>query len=145
VTFGHGCGYKLIILAREMGCAWNVATSLIQPRANCRWFIEEFLDGLTKHDAAMKQRYLQAAAGKVLRFVGRITAGAGNGRRRRAGSQALFTNIALTDNVVRFATARYCNNPLIVQAGRGPGSPRAACLRISAFVRVPRARVAISL
>jgi aspartokinase/homoserine dehydrogenase 1 len=30
-----------------------------------------------------------------------------------------FANIALTDNVVRFATRRYCDNPLIVQ---GPGA-----------------------
>ena len=30
-----------------------------------------------------------------------------------------FANIALTDNVVRYATARYNRNPLIVQ---GPGA-----------------------
>ena len=50
-----------------------------------------------------------------------------------------FANIALTDNVVRFATARYCNNPLIVQGpGAGPevtaGGVFADLLRLSAYL-----------
>ncbi len=50
-----------------------------------------------------------------------------------------FANIALTDNVVRFATARYNNNPLIVQGpGAGPevtaGGVFADLLRLSAYL-----------
>ena len=30
-----------------------------------------------------------------------------------------FANISLTDNIVQFATRRYCENPLII---RGPGA-----------------------
>ena len=50
-----------------------------------------------------------------------------------------FANIALTDNVVRFATARYNKNPLIVQGpGAGPevtaGGVFADLLRLSAYL-----------
>ena len=55
-------------------------------------------------------------------------------KRNNAGA-----NIALTDNVVRFATRRYCNNPLIVQGpGAGPevtaGGVFADLLRLSAYL-----------
>jgi homoserine kinase len=51
-----------------------------------------------------------------------------------------FANIALTDNVVRFATSRYNNNPLIVQGpGAGPevtaGGIFADLLRLSGLPR----------
>ena len=40
-----------------------------------------------------------------------------------------FANIALTDNVVRYATARYNSNPLIVQGpGAGPAVTAQALL-----------------
>ena len=50
-----------------------------------------------------------------------------------------FANIALTDNVVRFATRRYCDNPLIVQGpGAGPevtaGGVFSDLLRLSAYL-----------
>ena len=50
-----------------------------------------------------------------------------------------FANIALTDNVVRFATRRYCENPLIVQGpGAGPEVTAAGVfsdlLRLSAYL-----------
>jgi aspartokinase/homoserine dehydrogenase 1 len=50
-----------------------------------------------------------------------------------------FANIALTDNVVRFATSRYNNNPMIVQGpGAGPevtaGGIFADLLRLSAYL-----------
>jgi aspartokinase/homoserine dehydrogenase 1 len=50
-----------------------------------------------------------------------------------------FANIALTDNVVRFATSRYNNNPLIVQGpGAGPevtaGGVFADLLRLATFL-----------
>jgi aspartokinase/homoserine dehydrogenase 1 len=90
---------------------------------------EEFLAQLPKYDADMKTRYEAARArGHVLRYVGRVTADgkATVGLMELDGKHA-FANIALTDNIVRYATARYCNNPLIVQ---GPGAgPRGHCRR----------------
>ena len=50
-----------------------------------------------------------------------------------------FANIALTDNVVRYITSRYCDNPLIIQGpGAGPavtaGGVFADLLRVATFL-----------
>jgi aspartokinase/homoserine dehydrogenase 1 len=141
---GTDVARKLIILAREMGLRLEMkdvkVTSLV-PGELAGGSIDQFLDGLTKYDDAMKQRYLAAhKAGKVLRFVGRITAkGEATVGVVELDAKHAFANIALTDNVVRFATARYCNNPLIVQGpGAGPevtaGGVFADLLRLSAYL-----------
>ena len=69
----------------------------------------------------MKKRFDAAAArGKVLRYMGRLTAdGKATVGVAELDKSHAFANIALTDNVVRYATARYNTNPLIVQ---GPGA-----------------------
>jgi bifunctional aspartokinase / homoserine dehydrogenase 1 len=141
---GTDVARKLIILAREMGLRLemkDVAVTSLVPGDLAGGTIDQFLDGLTKYDADMKQRYLEAKkAGKVLRFVGRITArGEATVGVVELDAKHAFANIALTDNVVRFATARYCNNPLIVQGpGAGPevtaGGVFADLLRLSAYL-----------
>ncbi len=141
---GTDVARKLIILAREMGLRLemgDVKVESLVPTDLAGGSIDEFLNGLTRYDAAMLQRYQAAKkAGKVLRFVGRITSKgeATVGVVELEGKHA-FANIALTDNVVRFATARYCNNPLIVQGpGAGPevtaGGVFADLLRLSAYL-----------
>jgi len=102
---------------------------------------EEFLAGLSRHDAPMKQRYEEARSrGRVLRYVGAVSA---NGRATvglvELEARHAFANIALTDNVVRYATARYCDNPLIVQGpGAGPavtaGGVFADLLRLTTYL-----------
>ena len=92
-------------------------------------------------DAAWQARFAAAKArGRVLRYVGRITAAgeATVGVVEVEGRHA-FANIALTDNIVRFATARYSANPLIVQGpGAGPevtaGGVFADLLRLCAYL-----------
>jgi aspartokinase/homoserine dehydrogenase 1 len=89
----------------------------------------------------MKQRYQQAhARGRVLRYVGSVGA---DGRARvglvELDARHAFANIALTDNVVRYATARECDNPLIVQGpGAGPavtaGGVFADLLRLATYL-----------
>src|ERR1700733_7512847 len=105
---------------------------------SCR---EGFLVGLSRHDAPMQRRYEEARArGRVLRYVGAVS---GDGRATvglvELEARHAFANIALTDNVVRFATARYCDNPLIVQGpGAGPavtaGGVFADLLRLTAYL-----------
>ncbi len=89
----------------------------------------------------MRDRYETAKArGKVLRYVGRLTAdGKATVGVVELDQKHAFANIALTDNVVRFATRRYCNNPLIVQGpGAGPevtaGGVFADLLRLAAYL-----------
>jgi aspartokinase/homoserine dehydrogenase 1 len=115
---------KVIILGREMGLKLemkDVQVESLIPAGLEKGTIDDFLNGLSKYDGDMKKRFDAAASrGKVLRYVGRLTA---DGKATVGVSELdkshAFANIALTDNVVRYATARYNSNPLIVQ---GPGA-----------------------
>ena len=115
---------KVIILGREMGLKLemkDVQVESLIPAGLEKGTIDDFLNGLSKYDGEMKKRFDAAAArGKVLRYMGRLTADgkAVVGVAELDKSHA-FANIALTDDVVRYATARYNSNPLIVQ---GPGA-----------------------
>jgi aspartokinase/homoserine dehydrogenase 1 len=141
---GTDVARKLIILGREMGLPLemsDVEVSSLVPQDLAAGSSDEFLAGLSRHDAPMQHRYEQARArGKVLRYVGSVAA---NGRASvglvELEARHAFANIALTDNVVRFATARYCDNPLIVQGpGAGPavtaGGVFADLLRLTTYL-----------
>jgi bifunctional aspartokinase / homoserine dehydrogenase 1 len=141
---GTDVARKLIILGREMGLKLemsNVAVSSLVPSDLAAGSPAEFLAGLSRYDEPMRQRYEQAKArGHVLRYVGAV---ASDGRATvgltELDARHAFANIALTDNVVRFATARYCDNPLIVQGpGAGPavtaGGVFADLLRLATYL-----------
>jgi bifunctional aspartokinase / homoserine dehydrogenase 1 len=103
--------------------------------------IEEFMARLPHHDATMAAHLSAAQArGKVLRYTGKLTAGGvATVGLQELDARHAFANIALTDNVVRFATRRYCDNPLIVQGpGAGPevtaGGVFADLLRLAAYL-----------
>jgi len=135
---------KLIILGREMGLTLDVADVEVEglvPEELSKCSAEEFMARLPESDAAMAAALADASAKKqVLRYVGRIDAkGHATVGLRRLDEKHAFANIALTDNVVRFATRRYCDNPLIVQGpGAGPevtaGGVFADLLRLSAYL-----------
>ena len=141
---GMDVARKLIILGREMGLALEMADvkveSLVPPGLSGS-SIDDFMSGLPKFDAGMNER-LQAAQGrgKVLRYVGRITSqGEATVGLIELDRGHAFANMALTDNVVRFATGRYNANALIVQGpGAGPevtaGGVFADLLRLSAYL-----------
>ncbi|MEY4760624.1 MAG: Aspartokinase I/homoserine dehydrogenase [Pseudomonadota bacterium] len=141
---GTDVARKLIILAREMGLRLemsDVKVDSLVPVDLEKGSIDGFLDGLSAYDDGMKQRFEAAAkAGKVLRYVGRITAkGEATVGLVELDRKHAFANIALTDNVVRFSTARYNKNALIVQGpGAGPevtaGGVFADLLRLSAYL-----------
>ncbi len=136
---------KIIILGREMGLRLELSDvqleGLVPPElASCS--TEEFLDRLHEFDAPMAER-LKAARSRdrVLRYVGSLDAATG---RASVGLVELershtFANINLTDNVVRFITQRYNQNPLVVQGpGAGPevtaGGVFADLLRVCAYL-----------
>jgi len=141
---GMDVARKLIILGREMGLELDLADVEVEslvPAGLEAGSIEDFLERLPHHDAGMRAR-LEAARGrnKVLRYVGRLDAqGKATVGLVELDTKHAFANIALTDNVVRFATRRYCDNPLIVQGpGAGPevtaGGVFADLLRLATYL-----------
>ncbi|HVE35644.1 MAG TPA: bifunctional aspartate kinase/homoserine dehydrogenase I [Gemmatimonadaceae bacterium] len=121
---GMDVARKVVILAREMGMPIDlddVAVSSLVPEALQQGTVAEFLAALPAHDEAMEEaRRSAAAAGNVLRFVGRVTreGDASVGLRAYSATHP-FARVQLTDNIVLFRTRRYHENPLVVQ---GPGA-----------------------
>jgi aspartokinase/homoserine dehydrogenase 1 len=119
----------------------DVRVEGLVPAALAGCSVEDFMARLPEFDAAMTAT-LEEARGKnqVLRYVGRVDEnGAATVGLMRLDAEHAFAHIALTDNVVRFATRRYCDNPLIVQGpGAGPevtaGGVFSDLLRLSAYL-----------
>ncbi len=141
---GTDVARKLTILGREMGLALELSDVRVEslvPDALLQVSSAEFLAQLPRYDAPMAERFQAARAqGQVLRYVGRLTAsGEATVRLEELDANHAFANIALTDNVVRYVTSRYCDNPLIIQGpGAGPavtaGGVFADLLRVSTFL-----------
>jgi bifunctional aspartokinase / homoserine dehydrogenase 1 len=136
---------KIVILGREMGLRLEMSDVQLEglvPAALANSSVDEFLARLPEFDAPMLKRLEAARArGKVLRYVGTLDAATS---KATVGLVELdrshtFANINLTDNVVRFTTSRYNQNPLIVQGpGAGPevtaGGVFADLLRVCAYL-----------
>jgi bifunctional aspartokinase / homoserine dehydrogenase 1 len=141
---GMDVARKLIILGREMGLTLEMADVQVEglvPKDLEKCGVDEFMTRLPEFDATMAAMLVDARQkNQVLRYVGRIDAdGKATVGLTRLDAKHAFANIALTDNVVRFATRRYCNNPLIVQGpGAGPEVTAAGVfsdlLRLSAYL-----------
>jgi aspartokinase/homoserine dehydrogenase 1 len=141
---GMDVARKLIILGREMGLTLELSDVEVKglvPTALANASVDEFMARLSEFDAEMAARLADAKKRhQVLRYVGRIDAdGKATVGLTLLDAKHAFANIALTDNVVRFATRRYCDNPLIVQGpGAGPevtaGGVFADLLRLSAYL-----------
>lgn len=121
---GMDVARKLVILARDMGLDLeldDVEVDSLVPSSLTGLDVEDFLAGLRDHDEPMNALLQEATrAGEVLRYVGRVDAEG----RARVGLERLtadhpFASMAQTDNIVRFVSDRYHDNPLIV---RGPGA-----------------------
>ncbi len=141
---GMDVARKLIILAREMGQRLelrDVEVESLVPAALQGCEVDEFLERLSEFDQPMLERLEGArSAGEVLRYVGSVdTEGNAKVGIARLPVSHAFANIALTDNIVRFVTARYDQNPLIVQGpGAGPAVTAAGVfadlLRVCAYL-----------
>jgi aspartokinase/homoserine dehydrogenase 1 len=141
---GMDVARKLIILGREMGLKLelsDVEVESLVPQALAGCTVDEFLERLAEFDDRVLDRLTSARRqGHVMRYVGSVDA-AGHAQ---VGLTELptthpFANIALTDNIVRFQTARYDRNPLIVQGpGAGPAVTAAGVfadlLRVCAYL-----------
>ncbi|MEE4186305.1 MAG: bifunctional aspartate kinase/homoserine dehydrogenase I [Gammaproteobacteria bacterium] len=144
---GMDVARKLIILARELGLEIeidDVAIESLVPAALQSGSVEQFLAALEDYDAGMLERLQAAQAqGRVLRYVGSLSkAGAAAVRLESLPAEHAFAHINLTDNIVRFVTARYSDNPLVVQGpGAGPAVTAAGVfadlLRLARYLGAP--------
>ncbi|HEX6300991.1 MAG TPA: bifunctional aspartate kinase/homoserine dehydrogenase I [Acidimicrobiia bacterium] len=121
---GMDVARKVVIMAREMGVEASLDDMSIEgliPAGLEAGSVDDFLDRLADHDDQMLETVEQArSSGKVLRFVGVIDPEEGcQVSLRSYESDHPFARIRLTDNIVTFSTARYSENPLVVQ---GPGA-----------------------
>lgn len=145
---GMDVARKVIILAREMG--WRLELDDLEveslvPAALNHGGIDEFLDSLPAYDAAMLERWQVATdAGQVLRYVGRLSRDEGASVRLEAlPADHPFARMNLTDNIVRYVSRRYSDNPLVVQGpGAGPAVTAAGVfadlLRLAAYLGASR-------
>ena len=144
---GMDVARKLIILARELGMRLELDDINIEslvPAGLEDGSIDDFLDRLAEHDAAMLERYNKAqAAGEVLRYVGSLDSdGKAAVRLMSLPREHSFAHINLTDNIVRFVSERYSDNPLVVQGpGAGPAVTAAGVfadlLRLARYLGAP--------
>ncbi|MFT3756442.1 MAG: bifunctional aspartate kinase/homoserine dehydrogenase I [Pseudoxanthomonas sp.] len=123
---GVDVGRKLVILAREAGrelSLEDVAIESLVPESLRGAGVDEFMTRLPEVDAAFAARLEKAkSAGKVLRYVARLDeAGKASVGLVELPADHAFAHLRLTDNIVQFTTARYRDNPLVVQ---GPGAGR---------------------
>jgi aspartokinase/homoserine dehydrogenase 1 len=121
---GMDVARKLTILARELGLELGIGEFPVRslvPEALQDCSIEEFLDRLPEFDDEIGVLFDEAVAGnRSLRYVATLDARG----EAAVGLEAVdadhpFSNINLTDNIVQFETARYSQNPLVIQ---GPGA-----------------------
>jgi aspartokinase/homoserine dehydrogenase 1 len=138
---------KLVILSREAGLPLSlddVAVRSLIPDDLAACSRDVFMENLEGMDGPMAVLLAEARmAGGVLRHVARL-----DGRKASVGVQVIdrdhaFAHARLTDNVVRFATRRYCDNALVVQGpGAGPEVTAAAVftdlLRVAGAMGVKR-------
>jgi aspartokinase/homoserine dehydrogenase 1 len=146
---GLDVGRKLIILAREMGLRLSledVSLESLVPPSLQTCATEDFLARAGELDASMAARFDAAAQhGRRLRYIGALDASRGVATVGLVEIDRThpFANINLTDNVVRYLTARYDRNPLVVQGpGAGPavtaGGVFADLLRVCAYLGARR-------
>ncbi|QED28164.1 bifunctional aspartate kinase/homoserine dehydrogenase I [Microvenator marinus] len=144
---GTDVARKLVILAREMGLTINLEDVEIEslvPEHLQDVSVAEFLERLSDVDDAMLAKLKTAKEnGAVLRFVGQVDqTGKASVKLSEYADTHPFARIQLTDNIVQFTTARYSQNPLVVQGpGAGPEVTAAGAfgdlLRLANYLGAP--------
>ncbi|MDB2543974.1 bifunctional aspartate kinase/homoserine dehydrogenase I [Woeseiaceae bacterium] len=124
---GMDVARKLTILAREAGRGLDISDFAIEslvPDDLIDAKIDEFLEKLKDYDSVMQDRYETAKNNNLtLRYIASIDIDNNIfiGLKEYPIDHP-FSNIQLTDNIIKIQSDRYADNPLIVQGpGAGPG------------------------
>ena len=114
---------KALILARLLGYELELAQVEIEPLYPVdmtELSVADFMAGLETLDADFARRVAEAdAQGAVLRYVATVEAGRCRVGLERVGRDTPLGRLTGTNNMIVFQTARYGDNPLVVQ---GPGA-----------------------
>jgi len=116
---------KLVILAREAGCAVeqsDIKTNLIIPANYFEGSIEDFWNHITELDAEFEEKRKQLAAqDKRLRFVASLNNGVCQVGPVEVGSRHPFYELEGSNNIIMISTEWYHDYPMIIK-GYGAGA-----------------------
>lgn len=115
---------KMLILGRDAGYpieADEVSMVSIMPKACLEAStVDAFYQQLALSESHFESMKNEAeAAGKVLRYIGKLEEGKVNISLEMVGSEHPFFHLSGSDNIIAFTTERYKDRPLLV---RGPGA-----------------------
>jgi aspartokinase/homoserine dehydrogenase 1 len=135
---------KTVILAREAGHRLEVDEVPVEglvPKELEQVSVDEFMAELPRMDEAMEEMYRKAQErGKVLKYAGIIGEdGSCSVGLKEYPREHPFARITGSDNIAAFTTARYSDQPLVVQGpGAGPevtaGGVFADLLRLASYL-----------
>lgn len=122
---GTDVARKIMILARESGEKMEMETIeniSFLPESCMQGTVADFYEELEKHEAHFKKLYDEAAAQKCkLKFVATYAKGKASVGLQHINEQHDFFHLYGKDNIVRFTTNRYPDQPLVVK-GAGAGA-----------------------
>ncbi|RYY41309.1 MAG: bifunctional aspartate kinase/homoserine dehydrogenase I [Chitinophagaceae bacterium] len=122
---GTDVARKILILAREAGAELEfdaIQNTPFLPPSCMEGSIEDFYVEMERHEEHFRALLEEAkTAGKRLKYVARFSAGAASVGLQAIDAQHDFYHLYGKDNVVRFFTNRYVEQPLVVK-GAGAGA-----------------------
>jgi len=115
---------KALILARRIGCAWElheVAVEPLYPAEMSELSLEEFLQGISTLDDLYAQRLAESQAqGKTLRYRAQVSGSGCQVGLAAVAQQGRLGALRGPENIVVIRTGRYSATPLTI-AGPGAG------------------------
>jgi aspartokinase/homoserine dehydrogenase 1 len=133
---------KIMILAREAGeqLEMDAITNVsFMPESCMQGSVENFYAEMEKQEAHFKQLYDEAsAAGKKLKFVATFENGKASVGLKHIDPDHDFYHLYGKDNIVRFYTNRYIDQPMVVK-GAGAGAEVTASGVFADIIRTLRA------
>jgi len=137
---GQDVARKALILAREAGLDLEPAEVHLEPFCpiDRRGDVDKFMEKASTRDAALAQRWREAAArSKRLRYVASVGGGCGAGLKEVPAGSPLG-GLSGPDNVFVIRTRRYAERPLVV-TGPGAGPAVTAAGAFGDILKVARA------